>query len=78
MTCGKCFFLDVKPDSAGRIVPRKDGAYKCLYKSPDLRTMLPESEIRALRLILDNDGRLPRSHMSRDDGENCRGFTRRS
>ena len=42
MTCRTCKFLDVPPDSRGRIVPRLGNGYFCLYAFPDTHD-LPHS-----------------------------------
>lgn len=42
-----CKHADVKPDAAGRLTMRKDGAYRCLVPLPDLSKMLPASVTEA-------------------------------
>ena len=34
MTCRTCKFLDVPPNSRGRIVPMSNKGYRCLYPVP--------------------------------------------
>ncbi len=42
MTRKPCKFVDIKPDARGRVVMRKDFAYKCNYPAPEL-PLLPVS-----------------------------------
>ena len=67
MTCRKCKYLDVRANNGGRVVPKRDGLYKCLAPIPDLRLVLPRSVTVGT----------PR-HMSPEDGEGCPTFALRA
>lgn len=45
--CKNCQYLDVPPTASGVRRVMSDGYYRCLAPVPDLRTILPESVIRA-------------------------------
>lgn len=65
MTCRSCQYLDVRPDSRGRVIPRRDKSYRCLAPEP-ARPIVPASVTPAYL-------RWPphRSHMEPDDGAEC-------
>jgi len=66
MSCRDCVFLArPKPDKAGRVVFRKDGAYRCLCV-PHL-PVLPDS------MTLAYDFKWPPSqkYMAAEDGKDC-------
>ena len=65
MTCRTCKHLDVAPDSRGRIVARKNQAYRCLYKIPPEHG-LPHS-------VMGYNFRWPpsKNSMTLGDGEGC-------
>lgn len=66
MTCRTCKFLDIAPDSRGRVVPRANKGYCCLYKVP-AEHGLPASVTGSYNF------RWPPSKrsMSPSDGEGC-------
>lgn len=60
MTCRNCCFLDVRPNAAGKIIPRKDNFYRCAVPMPEYDW--PKSVLK------------PRPHqryMNPDEGEGC-------
>ncbi len=66
MTCRTCKFLDVAPDSRGRIVPRAGNGYACRYLIPDAHG-LPHSATRAYGFLWPPI----KTRMQPDDGEGC-------
>jgi hypothetical protein len=70
--CGSCKYLDVKPDSVGRVVPRKNCAYMCLAPDPE-KPLVPAS-MRNYRLW---QWPPPRTYMSPSDGEDCPAYKHR-
>lgn len=63
MTCRNCRFLDVRPNAAGNIIPRKDYAYRCVVPMPEYEW--PKS-VRKPSVFA--------HYMRPDDGEGCAFF----
>jgi hypothetical protein len=66
VTCRTCKFLDVLPDSRGRIIPRANKGYRCLYPIPADHA-LPASVTIYFRFQWPPT----KSSMAPDDGEGC-------
>lgn len=61
MTCRNCRFLDVRPNAAGKIIPRKDNWYRCKVPLPEYEW--PNSVVVPR----------PAAHsMGPDEGEGCK------
>jgi hypothetical protein len=68
VSCRTCKFLAVAPDSRGRVIPRTNKGYLCLYEIPDLRKLgLPASVTGSYGF------RWPpiQTFMAPEDGEGC-------
>ena len=68
MSCRTCVHLDVLPNKAGKIVPRKGRMYPCRAPIPDLKSLgLPQSVTGAYRFQWP-----PHTvRMEPDDDQNC-------
>ena len=66
MTCRTCKFLDVPPDSRGRIVPRLGNAYACRFPIPDAHG-LPHSAFKSYGFKWPPS----KTRMRPDDGDGC-------
>lgn len=77
MTCGKCKWLNVTPNKAGRIVVLKSRAYRCLAPIPPLPPLPACIRVNAGYGINDLKWPPSASYMSAKDGEGCQLFEAR-
>lgn len=66
MSCRNCKYLEVAPNAAGKIVPRKGKSYRCKAPDPE-QPILPHSILR----VYGFKWAFGRSYMSPEDGEGC-------
>lgn len=63
--CRSCRYLEVPPNKTGRVVPRKDQAYRCSVPLPQYR--FPASVTTRHGF----DGSLPKRRMDPEEGQDC-------
>lgn len=76
MSCRKCRWMDVQPNKAGRISPRKDTVYPCIV--PVEMPVLPYSITSRHDFSAQMFDQHNRRYVSPNEGDNCPMFERRS